>query len=311
MAGSGSVDGGRADAAYTETPARESVRATPVPDLRFKWVGEDDFEFHTARTTTTMTLSKGFGGTEESLGSVSITPLELWLEPRSRAMPMSAPDIGDDKNFPTANWYYSFFNVFPSVGPLSATGSAGVMPRFERDMVQGLAKKHRIVNSFDIAIAASEDYDGYAFTAVGRADQEQIYERYVIDRKPMVELETVLQQQASEGLVTTALAGNGSLVTFFSYDRIGDKNRYEVKLLVADFESLDERARLLAEEGYMITAFGRDLEALLLVGTRVEGTLEPRSIELLQDWWLPDEIPGAIVARVSDNEGNHKVILQR
>lgn len=301
----GAADAG--DGGYTEPPLRE-VTPAPVPDLRFKWVGADAFEF---RTTLTTNAGGGIGGALEYNGSVSMTPLELWLEPRSRDMPMSAPDSGDDKNYARGSWFFAIFEVTPSLGPLNAISSSGYMHYFERDLVKPFAKTHRLVSSFDIAIAASEDHDTFGVIGIGRADQEQIFTKCVIDRKPRAELESALQQEASEGRVTTALAGDGSLITFFSYDWIGDTKHYEVKLLEADYENLDERARTLADEGYIITAFGRDLEVLLLVGTREEGTSEPRTIELLQEWELPRVLPGAIVAHVSNNEGVRKSIVQR
>jgi len=63
-----------------------------------------------------------------------------------------------------------------------------------------------------------------------------------------------------------------------AYTRDDDARRYETKVLEASFDDLLERARSLADDGYVITAFGRDGPTLLLVGTRPVGEHAPREI---------------------------------
>lgn len=127
-----------------------------------------------------------------------------------------------------------------------------------------------------------------------------------------------LTHASEAGRVVTAISGDGDRMLVAAYARDDDPRRYEAKVLEASFASVFERARSLADDGYIITAFGRDGTALLLVGTRPLGEHAPREMlamtfaqartKLMQEdgfaivaWIIPDLPP--------DDEG--LVVLQR
>lgn len=310
MHDSAAVNVASMDAGFDASPPPEDPPPRPVPDLRFKWVGEHAFNYRTTLTSNVFAASDSFLGPTVVSGSIALTPLELRLHPRRRHMPTPDADAGVDVDQGSDDWLYSFFDVIPRVADLSALVSGGVMSVFDRDLVRTFSRQQKIVTSFDLALAASEARDAYAVTAIGRADRQPIYNHATVGRTPRSELANVLQLEAREGRIATALSGDGAQVTYFSYDWIGDSSRYETRVLAADFETLEDRARQLADDGFVITAFGRDAEVLVLVGTRVEGRSEPRSIELLQEDRLPLKLPGPVVARVSNGDGIRKVIVQ-
>lgn len=263
----------------TEQPPRR-----PLPDLRFKWVGVAA-HIHITQYLIGLSSLLGSGIGYERSSDATISPLQFYLGSSPQVLPPDA-DAGAP-TYVTGDW--SFFRFVPDerTEPIAALAQAGTTLLLEKDLKK-VQEDHGLITSFDLATAAGSRAS-YGLTAVRSADGRPVFDAMSTESVSRGELARSVADAAARGLVTTALAGDGTLIRFFAYNRIDDEQRYETDVRVAQLDRLEEQARELAGAGYIITAFGRDGTDLLLVGTRPVGTSSARSIILVR--FDSDDIP--------------------
>ena len=102
---------------------------------------------------------------------------------------------------------------------------------------------------------------------------------------PSSQLQAAAAAEGAAGRVITAIAANGSEVTYLAYAWQADSvTLYDLKIVTATTPDAPAAAGALAAAGYILTALGQaDATGdLFLVGTRVQGDTLPRPFEAVQ-----------------------------
>ena len=153
-----------------------------------------------------------------------------------------------------------------------------------------------------------------ASNAYGASWMQTTQTKYAFDmRREVVSLNSVsatVMQDAAESRVVTAVSFDDSIgmVDLFSYGWQGDtQTTYDTDVsYIASPDELEAAATSLASNGYILTAFGGNInDGYLLIGTKVHGDTTPRPIYVI-DQSSPQANPGAFagyayVASVSWN----------
>jgi hypothetical protein len=239
--------------------------AVAAPDLRFKWVGEQirariGAEKDFPRTDGIFNIYQGGG-------AVGMLPFGFWeTDPSARIAP--SVDGGTNDSGMTS---IATLHLLSLIEPLRT--AVVELERSSLDsQLQAFAEEGMLISAVDLRA------DTLGYVAVG---EELIGLGYggMLTFVPRETLTHWLARAGETGHVVTAIGGDGDSVFVAAYTRDDDTRRYESKLIEADYDDLAERARSLADEGYIITAFGRDGLALMLVGTRPVG--DPTKHEVL------------------------------
>jgi hypothetical protein len=96
----------------------------------------------------------------------------------------------------------------------------------------------------------------------------------------MENLQGASTEEGASGRVITAVTLQGTQATYLSYGWQGDAATvYETRAVTATSSAVGASATDLAQQGYIITAFGgNDTDGFLLVGTRAQGQTAPRTL---------------------------------
>lgn len=168
-------------------------------------------------------------------------------------------------------WKYTIWHLNDG-GPINA----GYIPAAleELDLRLGNLSNVSVVTSLDIE--ASEDVFAFSYLE-GKT--------VVFDRRHEIvslgELKTAIAEDGKNGRVVTAVSFNDATgnIHFLSYGWAEDKGVYETNVLTASFNDIGQAATSLANDGYIITAFGGNgKDGYILVGTRLRGDSIPRPI---------------------------------
>lgn len=99
-------------------------------------------------------------------------------------------------------------------------------------------------------------------------------------RLPVEDLQAAATQEGQLSRVITAVARTAGQALFISYGWQEDTTTlYEARVATATLATIGSEASALAEQGYIITAFGgTSQDGYVLVGTRVQGDTMPRPL---------------------------------
>lgn len=154
--------------------------------------------------------------------------------------------------------------------------------------------------------------DAYAFVINGGAASAG-YAPSSVDIT-RAELAAWVAGQGAAGRVVTAVSASPTvgMIRAYAFARAGDSTAYETAVVDATTSTLEARARGLAADGYIITAFGRvGDDSAVLVGTRRPGAT-PRTIVVQTGWRnAPDLGTGEAVVAWIYRPSDPLVILQR
>jgi hypothetical protein len=206
---------------------------------------------------------------------------------------------------------FAVFKPLYPAEPLRITQERGSDSLLAGNLTQ-VAREGMVLNAVDLRLGT------FAMTAFGETPHSTRYEQ-TTEYVARAMLPDWLRRAGEAGQVVTAISGGGERMFVAAYTRGGDARRYEMTVLEASYGDLVERAQSLADEGYVITAFGRDSSSLLLVGTRVIGDWMKREILAMQfedaREKLVNEAGFAVVAwirpRSTPEGGRGVVILER
>lgn len=274
-----------------------------LPDLRLRCVGAG-FRFRFGRRVWTRSAG-GTGSTQDFFDWGAFGPLRLQTDSQEFVWPQDA-DAG--RRYASGDWEASMIATQPPIEPLVAGIQSESTLRFEQN-TQALIDDHALITSLDFA-TANEAQASYGLTSVRRLDGAPLFDTALVATLKPEELQMFATAQASSGRIITALAGDGETLTVFAFDWLGTAETYEARIAQTSFDDLEDEARVLAGEGYVITALGRNAAQLLLVGTRPAGSSSPLEIEVWDEYELPRESQGALVAW-AERAGQLRAIFQR
>lgn len=183
------------------------------------------------------------------------------------------PGIKQDCGWRYATW------ALPAGISLSVTYWPDVLEKLDADL-SSKNTPNTVVTSLDIE--ASNDVYGMSIMqgTTGGFD-------YSHEVSPLSGVQSLIAQDGAKGRVVTAISFDDSSgeVNMLSYGWASDKTTvYETSVIPATYDNIGAAATTLANEGYIITAFGgNDTDGYLLVGTRVQGDSIPRPILVSPD----------------------------
>lgn len=254
----------------TSAPATLSVIGSPRPpqlgDLRFKDV--DAFPLGVAAWGLHTNIN---GGMTESYTNAIGTPLQIgWPGP---AVPNSnSADVG---------WFFNVGGLPIGAPERTTTYQSGLLANFQSDLAS-MKDPNTIISSLDF----SAGQNAYAVELIKVATRGG----YSLGSQTLSPgaLQSEATREGSVGRVITAISLNSGQATYISYGWQGDPSTvYEASVTTATVDTLSSIASNLAQQGYIITAFGgNDTDGFLLVGTRVKGDTTPRPL------WVPPGSPG-------------------
>lgn len=280
------IDADTADAAVPEAP---------TPDLRFKWVGA--FDRYLVGQGVNFGAPPPAGSSEmgsEGKGADVFTTLEIW---QADTVPPASS---------LSSWFYAAFSPAEVTVNVRSTAQSGPLDRFQ-SKVDALHSNDYVIVSLDFTSVV------WGLTAVAPAEDSPRY-RPSTFHDDRGDLDAWVASNAEAGRVVTALSTLDGRILAYAYAREGDAQTYETRVLQADLADVEARARDLSDEGYIVTAFGRDALSFVLVGTRPTGESEPKSLEILHlDFDLRlEERTHVPVAWVYDRDGKDGLmVLQR
>ena len=245
----------------TSTPATLSVanspRRPPAWDLRFKDVGSFPLGVPWYLHTNAIV-----GLTSKYTNQVGL-PLQI-------GWPGSDVANGDPIN---CSWNYTI-GFLPLGAPYrKTTYQPGLLANFPSDLAS-FSGLDTVITSLDF----DAGQNSYCVELV-QADAGTGYSQYSQTLLP-TGLQAAASQEGTAGHVITAVTLNNGQATYFAYGWQGDPlTIYEANIATATTTSLSAVATTLAQQGYIITAFGgNDKDGFLLVGTRVQGDTTPRQL---------------------------------
>ncbi|MET0287616.1 MAG: hypothetical protein ABW352_24220 [Polyangiales bacterium] len=294
----------------------DAATLAPPPDLRFKWVGvQPRVEFG----PTWIRNGDGVGELFQSEGLTGVVPLGLFLQ-RADVVAMQITDGGTLDAFdggmaadaslgPGRDTAHAWFTPLALIEPMRTRKTTHLRDNLESELAF-LNQEGMVVSAIDLTASY------FQMTAAGevRARSRYLASAQFVTRDVLSQW---VARASESGRVVTAIGGDGRMVYVAAYARERDERRYEARVLEAGFVTLVEAARSLADDGYIITAFGQDRATLLLVGTRPVGERTKREIRALSRpsafRLLSDGTGFAVVAWVeySPFQEESLVILQR
>ncbi len=233
----------------------------PLPDLRFKWVGE--FPAYTGSLATSIDFSGGVATeTSHDHEQFAWTPLEVTLTGLIAG------------NY---SWGVSDFTPVMPISELRAVAEAGAIANLDQDLGGELAMDGVLI-SIDILP------DAYAFVTAAPEPASPLYTGSHVD-VARVDLDSWVASQGTAGNVTTALSASPTTagdIRAYAFSRQGDNTAYETQVVDVTPANIATEAMTLAAGGYYITAFGRVGDnAAVMVGTRAPGA-SPRTVMIEQ-----------------------------
>jgi hypothetical protein len=247
--------------------------ALSAADLRFKGVGvqprariQDEFDFQ---------LSSYGVNDFWQIGPVGLGVLPFGFHEQVGDASVGSSPTGDAGASTLPDSYVgelstAVFKPLYPVAPSRFRRSSGAERGFDSHLTE-VEREGMVVSAVDLWLGT------YALLAIGEPGTSTRY-RPISTFVPRATLPDWLIHAGEAGQVVTAISGKGDQIFVGASTREGDGRRFEAKVSEAGFNDLVERAQSLADEGYIITAFGRDGGALLLVGTRAAGQREKREI---------------------------------
>jgi hypothetical protein len=236
-----------------------------APDLRFKWVGAGlQMHLYGLGPLPLGDVGNGFKIT----APYGVTPLDL---------------SGDPFEFITRG-----FSV-PDLEPMIVTGASGQLPDIQSDLDQ-LVDARTVVVSLDtgfLATSLAAENGSYIAVLSGSQDgdlYEPLYQPYSRGTTTAAGLADWIATQLSPGQVVTALGPTSDGLFVTAFGRVGDSTSYETQVVTATLDDLVSQLQGLAEDGYVITAFGRADAGtfaagnFVAVGTRAPGQTSPRTL---------------------------------
>ncbi len=246
----------------TSTVATLSVNGSPRPpklgDLRFK-----DVDAFPLGVTWGLHTNINGGGMIEKYTNAVGTPLQIgW----------PGPDVPNG-NSSDVGW---FFNVggLPNGAPgRTTTYQSGILASFQSDLAS-MNDPNTIISSLDFS--AGQNAYGVQLIKVSTGGGYSIGGQTLA----AMALQTAATGEGAAGRVITAVSLNSGQATYISYGWQGDPSTvYEASVATATVDTLGSAASTLAQQGYIITAFGgNDIDGFILVGTRVQGDTTPRQL---------------------------------
>jgi hypothetical protein len=261
-----------AGGSVTSTPASLTVTArAPDPhDLRFQLV---DAPGTVNGYGTIAGLFTDLPGRAASYYSPAIgTPLWLGSDVCAPSPPAPAGDSCSwfNAEMPTAAQSLIIAYGADFYSDLTADLQAGSSPPGGIGFPNGITPLSggAVVSSLDIEPANS------MFAVAWIQDPQQTGFEQNLSTVDLAGLPAAVAQQGAAGRVVTAISSNDGQITFFSYGWESDTTTvYETQVVTASTADAPTAAADLAQQGYIITAFGlADTSGdFVLVGTRVAG----------------------------------------
>jgi len=205
----------------------------------------------------------GDNSTSIWIGNVAGTPLKL-----------GSTDICGPGIQYQCVWAFDAFNLPPPMTGLAMYYKGGEYSNFESDL-QSIAAANVVFKSFDLEPAN----DAYAVSWVQTAQPGGF--DYKLEVVPPAQISATAAADGAASRVITAASfdasGNANLI---SYGWTGDTTtKYETQATVAQNGGVCSAATAMANDGYVISAFGgNDTDGYLLIGMRVVGDSLPRSV---------------------------------
>jgi hypothetical protein len=287
--------------------APSPARGAAAPDLRFKWVGS---AFGVSRMQSASSFLLGANASHGAVAYQAQTPMQLSVQVADTA------DAGADHADAGAFWAlaglrrYAVFTPAPAVELLHRIDKGGSLERLDRDLAE-LFAQNLVVSSLDFAELMEEGRYGLLAATPNTSKPRYVGLSTSLAREHLSEW---VASEAAQSHVVTALGGAGDELRVISYGRDGDRDTYETQVREVEIgsrqglEKFEENARALADQGYILTAFGRAGATFLLVGTRKAGETAQRSLSTSTQRHPPLEQGYAIVAWLQLGESSFAVL---
>jgi hypothetical protein len=271
----------RGGAEMTSQAARLAV--DPPLDLRFKWVDAPWQPSWAGNgsifASTAMVEQLGYG----AIG----TP--LWVEGCS-------PPSG------TCTWAFGMSSAKP-----------GMTTTYDTNLVDSLTAGWAAALGSDAVVTALdlEAPTGLYGLSVSRTTQAGAFEPALDGTVAPADLQALATSEGAAGRVLTAVSYRDGLVWYVSHGwSLAQSAVYETRVVTTSFDGLAGAAWSLADEGYVITAAGSGdtgANGYILVGTRQQGQLAPRS--LLLGGNISQVLDHAIVAVLVDFASPRAILI--
>jgi hypothetical protein len=233
----------------TDAGSMDAGALTPLPDLRFKYVGVSSVG---TELCTNVTFAQGAGMTATTRGGLAWSPFEL---------DMDDPLHGD------YSWETSQLSLPTATPAILSMTKSGSTAGLDAD----LTLDQGVVVSLDITS------DAYVFATQKPLDDtgNEIYDSRGVVDVLRAQLDGAVATEAAHGRVVTALSASPTMtgaIRVYSFGRSGDATAYQTSVVDFTPATLANQASELAAGGYTITASGRvGVDAGILVGTRSPG----------------------------------------
>lgn len=264
------------------------ARAPMQGDLRFQQVASDfTRNGYTPFISTLLTVRSGEGYTNSSG-----TPLGLGY---------GTCGSGTTDAY-GCSWPISSFSLPQGASGLTMIYRVYGSTVFNTQMNAVLADSNNVITSLDI----QQPQNAFAYSVAQQASGAPFIGSLRVSTPAQIDNDAA--NEGASGRVITAIALAGTQLQYLSYSWQNDTSTtYETKISkVAAVADIGAAATNLANEGYIITAFGGTAGDFYLVGTRVRGDVKARSMLIQSGTARSAFYQGgyAVVASFTDNAAN-------